>query len=199
MDKKKNWLYTSIGAIVLSVASLLLPVITYRSARTGATTQFNIFKLFDTSTLISIVFDEYRGDFLREMSNSDISFWVVIICLLGITAIILAFVGINSMTKQYESAKPFRLAICGLVGTAIPSIVLLTLYMFSKNQYAGTMHLGAYIFVTPVAMVIACLTVTAKYRLSQEEATARDEAKKYIRPAGDLPVIRKSGGNQYGQ
>lgn len=199
MDKKKNWLYTSIGAIVLSVASLLLPVITYRSARTGATTQFNIFKLFDTSTLISIVFDEYRGDFLREMSNSDISFWVVIICLLGITAIILAFVGINSMTKQYESAKPFRLAICGLVGTAIPSIVLLTLYMFSKNQYAGTMHLGAYIFVTPVAMVIACLTVTAKYRLSQEEANARDEAKKYIRPAGDLPVIRKSGGNQYGQ
>ena len=199
MDKKKNWLYTSIGAIVLSVASLLLPVITYRSARTGATTQFNIFKLFDTSTLISIVFDEYRGDFLREMSNSDISFWVVIICLLGITAIILAFVGINSMTKQYESAKPFRLAICGLVGTAIPSIVLLTLYMFSKNQYAGTMHLGAYIFVTPVAMVIACLTVTAKYRLSQEEANARDEAKKNIRPAGDLPVIRKSGGNQYGQ
>jgi hypothetical protein len=42
------------------------------------------------------------------------------------------------------------------------------------------MHLGAYIFVTPVAMVIACLTVTAKYRLSQEEANARDEAKKYM-------------------
>lgn len=199
MDKKKNWFYTAVGAIILSIASLLLPVITYRSARTGSTTQFNIFKLFDTNTLISTVFDEYRGDFLQEMSNGDISFWVVILCLVGITAIVLAFVGINSMTKQYESAKPFRLAIWGLVGTAIPSIVLLTLYMFSKNQYAGTMHLGAYIFVTPVAMVIACLTVTAKYRLSQEEAAAQDEAKKYIRPAGDLPIARKSGGNQYGQ
>ena len=199
IDKKKNWIYTAVGSMILSVASLLLPIITYKSAKTGQVTKYNIFKLLKNDELINNVFVEYRGQFLREMSDSVISVWVVVICLVGLTAIVLAIVGIKSMTKQYESAKPFRLAICGLVGTAIPSLVLLTLYMFSKNQYAGTMHLGAYIFVTPIAMVIACLTVTSKYRLSQEEAKIQVEAKAYIRPAGDLPVLRKNGGNQYGQ
>ena len=97
------------------------------------------------------------------------------------------------MTKQYESEKPFRLAISGLIGTAIPSIVLLVLYLYSKNQYAGTMHLGAYIIITPIAMVLACMTVTSRHRLTQEEAKLEQEAKQYIRPAGDLPVISVGG------
>lgn len=200
MDKKKKWSYTAIGAIILSIASLILPVISYTSARTGINKRYNVFGLFNTDELNNNIFNEYTGKFLYGMSESETSFWVVLLCIIGIVAIVLAFVGIRSMSKQYESVAPFRLAICGLIGTAIPSIVLLILYIFSKNQYAGTMHLGAYIIVTPIAMVIACLTVTSKYRLNQEEARAQDEARTYIRPAGDLPSADGQRGYQgYGQ
>lgn len=197
MDKKKTWMYTAVGAIILSMASLLLPVITYKSAETRRITKYNIFKLFSNDELIDNVFSEYTGDFLSGMESGAVSFWIVLLCVIGIAAIVLAFVGIQSMAKQYESATPFRLAIFGLIGTAIPSIALLVLYMCSKNQYEGIMHLGAYIIVTPLAMVIACMAVTSKYRMSKEEAAAQIEARAYIRPAGDLPIVRSQRGNQY--
>lgn len=193
MDKKKTWFYTSIGAIALSVLSLLLPVITYHSAKTGMTTRYNIIRMFNTRYLIKTVFSEYHGSFLRSMSNSGVAVAVIVLCVVGIAAIVLAFIGINSMTKQYESDMPFRLAICGLIGTAIPSVVLLMLYLVSKNQFRGTMHLGAYIFITPLAMVLACLTVTSRHRLSREEARIQAEARAYIRPAGDLPAVSRYG------
>lgn len=199
MEKKQSWMYISIGSIVLSILSLFLPVITYQSARTGIVGKYNIIKLLSNDELISNVFEEYTGDFLQEMSYSEVSTWVILLCIVGVGAIILAFVGIRSMTKQYESEKPFRLAISGLIGTAIPSVVLLVLYLYSKNQYAGTMHLGAYIIVTPIAMVLACLTVTSRHRLTQEEVKLQQEAKAYIRPAGDLPIIEHGGNQSYGQ
>ena len=196
MNKKQSWMYVSIGSIILSVISLLLPVLSYQNSKTGTTTHYNIFKLLSNSDLIQNVFKEYQGEFLRSVSYGAISVWVIILSLIGLIAIILSFVGIKSMAKQYESARPFQLTICGLVGTAIPSIVLLILYIFSKNQYAGTMRLGTYIVVTPIAMVLACFAVTNKYRMSKEEAAIEKEARRYIRPAGDLPV-RKYGGSQY--
>lgn len=199
MEKKQNWMYISIGAIILSLLSLFLPVITYQSARTGIIGRYNIIKILDTRELNENVFSEYTGEFLRGMSDSDTSMWAVLISIIGVTAIVLAFVGIKSMTKQYESETPFRLAICGLIGTAIPSIVLLVLYLYSMNQYEGTMHLGAYIIITPIAMVPACLTVTSRHRMTQEEARLQKEAQLYIRPAGDLPIIEHGGAQYYGQ
>lgn len=199
MESKQNWMYISVGSIILSLLSLFLPVITYKSARTGIVGHYNIIKLLSNDDLINNVFQEYTGEFLRGMSYSEVSTWVVLLCIVGVGAIILAFVGIKSMTKQYESEKPFRLALAGLIGTAVPSIVLLILYLYSKNQYAGTMHLGAYIIITPIAMVLACLTVTSRHRLTQEEARLQQEAKAYIRPAGDLPVIGHGGSQYYGQ
>lgn len=199
MDKKRNWMYTSICSLVLSIVSLLMPVISYESGRTRAISRYNIFKLIDSEELNRKVFSEYNGEFLSGMSDSAVSFWVFVLCLIGVGAIVLAFVGIKSMEKQYESSKPFKLAICGLIGTALPSLVLLILYLFSKSQYSGTMHLGAYIIVTPIAMVIACMTVTSKYRLNKEEARIQAEARAYIRPAGDLPIRLQRGNQYYGQ
>ena len=195
MDKKKTWMYTAIGAIVLSVVSLLFPIIIYRSYRSGITSGYNFFQLFNTDEFNRIVFYEYTGDFLRGMTESETGFWIILLCLVGIIAIALAFVGIRMMSKQYESVAPFRMTICGLIGTAIPSIVLLILFIVSQNQYAGTMYLGPYVFITPITMVIACLAVTNKYRLNQEEAKAQAEAKAYIRPAGDLPPVHRQRGN----
>lgn len=188
MSRKRNWMIVSVGAIWLSILSLFLPVFSYRSARTGITTKYNIIKLFSNSELIENMFTEYRGEFLRSMSYSSVSTLVIVLCIIGVTAIIFAFVGIRSMTKQYESAWPFRLALSGLVGTAIPSVTLLILFLFSQNQYAGKMTLGAYIIITPAAMVLACANVVNRHRLTQEELRLQRAASAFIRPAGDLPV-----------
>lgn len=198
MNKKQTWMYASMGAIILSIASLFLPVLSYKSYQTGITKGYNIFKLINNSELIQNMFTEYHGSFFRDMSDSTVSVCMVLLCIIGVAAIVLAFVGIKSMTKQYESATPFYLAMSGLIGTAIPSVSLLILYLVSKNQYDGTMYLGTYIIVTPIAMVFACLTVTKRHRLSREESAIQREAQKYIRPAGDLPVKQQKG-NQYGQ
>lgn len=187
MNRKKNWMYISLGAIALSLLSLLLPIISYRSAETGVLTNYNAISMFKNSELIITVFHEYNGDFLYDMTFRELSTAIIILSLIGIAAIIMAFIGIRSMAKQYESAWPFRLAIGGLIGTALPSITLLILFLLSQNQFAGKMSLGVYIIVTPVAMILACCTVVNRHRLTQEEAYLQKEARAYIYPAGDLP------------
>ena len=188
MINKKNWMYISICAIILSVVSLFLPIIVYYNAGTGSKHIYNILSLLDTSDIIYNMFAEYHGteNFYMYASYETVSFLIILICLIGVAAIVTAFFGIKTMTKQYESVWPFRLTICGLIGTAIPSLVLLIMYFVAKNQFAGTLQLGAYIFVTPIAMLIACVNVTNRHRLTQEEASIQAEACKYIRPAGDL-------------
>lgn len=183
---KKNWLIISIGSICLSLFSLLLPVLSYRSARSGIVTRYNIFGLIKNSDMIENVFAEYNGDFLRGMSNSTVSTLIILLSIVGVAAIFCAFIGIRSMAKQYESAWPFRLALSGLVGTAVPSLTLLVLFFFFQNQ-DGAMTLGTYIIVTPISMVLACITVVNRHRLTQEEKRLQAEASSFIRPAGDLP------------
>ena len=51
------------------------------------------------------------------------------------------------------------------------------------------MHLGAYIVITPIAMILACLTVTNRHRLTKDELQLQKEASLYIKPATDLPIV----------
>ena len=71
------------------------------------------------------------------------------------------------------------------MGTAVPSLALLVLFIVSQNQYAGNLTLGAYMIVTPIAMVLACLAVTERHRISQADANIRRMAQLCIQPAGD--------------
>lgn len=199
MKKKKAWLFISVGSIALSILSLFLPIVVYRSAITGAIGKYNIINMLSENSFIKTVFHEYTGDFLMGTSSQTIKIVIIILSAIGIVAIILALVGIASMNKQYESKYPFRLAIMGLIMTAIPSMVLLTLYMFSLNDFLGTMRLGVYIIVTPLAMITACLAVTSKYRLNIQQLKISNEAKKYIFPAGDLPKKSERINQYYGQ
>ena len=194
---KKGWFVVATGAIVLSLVSLLLPIVIYTNAD-GITRSFNLFGIVSEDFRF-FVFPEYRGELFYNLSYSTIAMLIFLFAVIGVGAIVLAFVGINSMSKQYESSTPFTLAVLGLVGTALPSIALFFIYLASFAQYLGTMHLGPYIFVTPLAMIAAIVAVTARHRLSREEAQARAAASAYIRVAGDLPMVgyyapRQNGG-----
>ncbi len=181
-------MYVSFGSIILSVISLFLPVVSYQSAETWQKTRYNIIGLLSNQRFIDTVFWEYTGDFMHDVSDATVGKLVVLLSVIGVLAIILAFIGIRSMSKQYESSWPFVLALSGLIGTAIPAVVLLILYIMAKSQFKGDLSLGAYIFITPIAMIIACIHVINRHHLTRSEIKLQKAAQAYIYPAGDLPV-----------
>lgn len=197
---KNGWLYLTTGTIVMSVLSLLIPVLTYVDP-SGVRQGYNIFGLLGLAPvppLSVFVFAHYEGTFLRGVAFETISTLAVVLCVIGVAAIVMALVGVWSMSKQYESETPYHLARFGIVGTAIPSLTLLVLFLLSFSSFPGTMTLGPYVLWTPLAMLFAWRTVTARHRLTQEEAAAKAAAEAYIRPAGDLPIVSRKGNQYYG-
>lgn len=183
-EKNKNWIYLSIGGIVLSLASLFLPIITYTN-QNGVKHPFNIIQLFGGGFAENVQ-TEYIGKYWIVISNSSFDAIVAIVGVIGAASIVLSFFGLRSMSKQYESALPFRMTICGLVGTMIPALLLIIAVILSKNYYLGSITLGAYVFITPITMIASCIAVVKRHQLTQQELAIQKEAAKYIRPAGDL-------------
>ena len=211
MEKKKGWMIVSVGAIILGIVSLFLPVITYRNSN-GTTYSYNVVKMLNASDFLNNVMSDNSGKVFQKSDSTIVSYFsslnaddflptflTVTITIVGVIAIILSFIGIRSMSKQYESAWPFRLTIIGLIGTAIPAIALLIILAVSKKYLNSGIGMGAYVYITPLAMIAAIITVTNRHRLSVDEQRAQVEARQYLYPAGDLPVGRSQKGNQYGQ
>ena len=205
MNKKKGWMFVAIGTLSLSLLSLFLPVITYNSSE-GIMYSYNLIKLLnaedflqnvlaDTHTTNSssfmLLFDKYSS------SDALPKFLTIMIVLIAVFAIIISFIGIISMSKQYESAAPFVLSILGLVGTAIPAIALIIITILTRNFFHEPIKLGLYAFITPIAMVIAIIAVNSRHKLSKEQQELVRAASAYLKPAGDLPTVQHQRGNQY--
>ena len=79
------------------------------------------------------------------------------------------------------------MTLCGLIGTAIPALLLLLAFGLSTNYYQGEVSLGAYVVITPLAMIASCLAVVKRHQLTRAELALQKEASQYIRVAGDLP------------
>lgn len=199
MDRKKAWMYIAVGAIILSVISLFLPVIVYRNS-SGTVYSFNIVRIITRSSdFIDYVLSDNDGSFasgvhssalisLLSMTSDDLlpRLLLILMALISVGAIVAAFLGIRSMSRQYESAWPFRLTVTGLVLTAIPALAILFLALLSRGCFHSPIRLGTYVFITPLAMVAAIVTVTGRHRLTLRERQLQLEASRYLRPAGDL-------------
>lgn len=199
MDRKKTWMYIAIGAIILSVISLFLPVIVYQNSM-GRVYSFNIVTIVTRSSdFIDYVLSDNDGSFagnihssailsLLSMTSDDVlpKLLLAIVALISVGAIVASFLGIRSMSKQYESAWPFRLTVTGLALTAIPALAILFLALLSRGYFSNPIRLGTYVFITPLAMVAAIVTVTGRHKLSLKEKQIQLEARQYLRPAGDL-------------
>lgn len=189
--RNKNWMMISIGALVLSLLSLFLPVINYTANEgndVGSMYSFNLVHLMDGESFVKHVLSEYRGSFLHGMSAETANIVIGLLCIVGAAAIVLSFVGLRSMAKQYESAWPFRLTLAGIICTVIPAVVILVAVLMSGDEFYGTMRVGTYAYITPIAMVVSCVTVAKRHKLTQEELRIQKAASAYIRPAGDLPL-----------
>ena len=204
-------MYISFSALFLSVVSLFLPIITYKNSN-GKTYSYNVFRLFRGSDFIRNVLSDDNGAFMRNGKNPILkyftsltaedflpSFLTILITAVAVLAIVISIIGIFSMSKQYESNWPFTLTLIGLIGTAIPAVVLLIIYLISKKYFNEAISVGAYVFITPLAMIAAIITVTNRHRLSLKERRIQEEARRYLIPAGDLPGGRNQKGYQHGQ
>ena len=185
-NKKKRWIYLSVGGICLSLLSLLFPIVIYQSGiNKSEIVSFNFFGLLNGGFAYYIL-SEFTGRSLFQVSGTTGDLITVLASFLGVGSIFLSFFGIRSMSKQRESVWSFRLTILGMIGTMIPAVTLFALFFISKRYLRGTVSLGAYAFITPVAMIISCIAVANRHFLTRQELALQKEAENYIFPAGDL-------------
>ena len=185
-NQKKFWIYFSIGGLIVSLISLFFPIITYTN-QIGTVTRFNIFHLLGGG-FAGIVQEEYIGKSMVVISQNTFDRIVAVVGVIGAVSIITSFIGIRSMSKQYESQWPFRMTLCGLIGTTIPAVLLMIAVLLSPEYYLGDISLGMYVIVTPVAMIASCLAVVKRHQMTRLELELQKEASMYIRVAGDLPM-----------
>ena len=67
---------------------------------------------------------------------------------------------------------------------------MLIFFLLARGGLPYDIRLGAYILITPLAMIIACMVVTQRHKLTEEERAIQKQAEMFIRPAGDLPERR---------
>ena len=90
------------------------------------------------------------------------------------------------MSLQRPNTWQFVLALVGIIGTAIPAIIVIIAAPVSQQFLPGTFQFGVYPIITPIAMVLCMITVTQKHKRTQAELRAAEKAKGLIRPGGDL-------------
>lgn len=194
MRKKNWWVVASAGGIALSVLSLFLPVLSYTTAK-GTAHSYNIVNLVtDPESFIRVVFDEYTGTLWIDSSMRTSIGRVILVAAVGVIALVLAATGIVTLSQQRRNVGPFVLAVLGLVGTALPAASLYILYNLSRTSFLGTIRVGVYAVVTPIAMILALVAVTWKRRRTLEELQAEEIAKQYFYDPGQTLSSGRNGG-----
>ena len=181
MKKNIQWLLPVLTCIVASITSVFLPVLTYIYPN-GRKVAFNLFGFTEPSQDLLDILASYNGPY--EMYIPEI--WLTILAVLAVLAIIAAFVGVITMSLQRPNTWQFVLALVGIIGTAIPAIIVIIAAPVSQQFLPGIFRFGVYPIITPIAMVMCMITVTKKHKRTQAELRAAEKAKGLIRPGGDL-------------
>lgn len=181
MKKNIQWLLPVLTCIAASVASVFLPVLTYIYP-SGREVSFNLFGFTQPSEDLLNILASYDGPYQMYVDK----IWITILAVLAVMAIIAAFVGVITMSLQRPNTWQFVLALVGIIGTAIPAIIVIIAAPVSQQFLPGTFRFGVYPIITPIAMVMCMITVTKKHKRTQAEIRAAEKAKGLIRPGGDL-------------
>lgn len=181
MKKNIYWLLPVLTCIVASVASVFLPVLIYVYPN-GQKVSFNIFSFVEQSEDLLNILASYNGPF--DMYIDKI--WLTILAFLAVLSIVFAFIGVITMSLQRPNTWQFVMALVGIIGTAIPAILVIIAAPISQQHMPGTFNFGVYPIITPIAMTLCMITVTKKHKKTQAEIRAAEKAKGLIRPGGDL-------------
>ena len=180
MKKNIRWMLPLLTCLVVSVASLFLPVLRYKYP-SGHITNLNILDFIKPEELNGIL-NTYSGALVIEIPRVV----VTILAVCAALSIIVAFAGVITMSRQRPNTWQFIMTLAGMVGTAVPSVLILLAVVLSVSFFPGSFRPGVYSIVTPVTMALCMVTVTKKHKKTQAELRAEERAKGLIRPGGDL-------------
>lgn len=178
--KKNLWMHLVLACISFSVISLLLPVLVYTYPN-GREIALNAVDIASSQELTAILAD-YSGPFSMNISPVV----ATILAFMAVLAIVVAFVGVITMSLQRPNTRQFYLTLAGIIGTAIPSFLIFITVIVSRNYLPGDFRCGIYPLATPVTMFFCMITVTRKHKRSMAVLQAQERAKGLIRPGGDL-------------
>lgn len=178
--KRSTWLTLTLMCLVLSTASMFVPVLTYTFVG-GKSVSFNVLGFLAPDELFQILAD-YTGSFIVDFHEG----FVIFLATLAIIAIVAAFLGVITMSVQRPNYWQFIMAIIGLIGTLIPSLLIYLAVVLSINYFPGTFTLGVYPIITPIAMVICICMVTKKHKMTQAQIEAERLAAQYWHTGGNL-------------
>ena len=177
--KRSTWLMLTIMCLVLSIASMFVPVLTY-TFQNDTSMAFNVLQFLEPEELF-VILSEYTGEYV-DLSQSV----VTILAVVGILAIVAAFLGVITMSVQRPNYWQFVLALVGLIGTLIPSLLIYLAVILSIRYFPGTFTLGVYPIITPIAMGVCIGMVTRKHKRTQAQIEAERKAAQYWHAGGDL-------------
>ncbi|MBQ8381905.1 MAG: hypothetical protein IJX47_01735 [Clostridia bacterium] len=171
-----------LSCLVLSVASLFLPILTYQFPFSDEKLSFNIISFAEPAPELTEVLATYTGPMHLHI-DAVVS---TILAAVAALAIVAAFVGVITMSMQRHNTWQFILALVGIIGTMIPSILIIAAVILSGQYFPGDFRLGAYPIITPITMILCLITVTGLHRRSRAEREAMKAAEGLIRRGGNL-------------
>lgn len=180
MKKENTWLWIALLWIGISVFSMFIGVVSYTTPD-GVKTTYALQDLIGGESFSKEVLYQYTGGFKVRIGT-----WALtLLCILAVGAILSALLGILIMSKQKPVRWPFVMTVLGVVGTAIPALLILVATVVSASSFPGRIAPGFYPIVTPIA-VLLCLFLVIKERKRIAKANAVVRANAFIRPGGDL-------------
>lgn len=179
--ERKQWFYLAIFCMLVSIASLFTSIITYTTP-SGAVISYSLPDLLQGSSFRDTVLSQYTGPVLWKMGGSTVS----ILAGLAVASVVCALVGLLTLRAQYPNTWQFVLTLAGLVGTAVPSFLVILAVLLSRDHFRGSISCGLAPLVTPVAMAVCIQAVIRRRSKVLEQLRANAEAQGLIRQAGDL-------------
>lgn len=181
MMEKNKWFYVALGSLAVSILSLFVSVITYKMPY-GAKTSYNILDFFQGERFVREVLVDYRGRVFWQIDSGSVR----ILAVLALGALIMSVIGICTMRAQRPRTWQFVMALVGLAGTAIPSILIFYAVFQSSKGFAGQIQIGIAPVIMPIAAVISIIAVTYRRNSALKEMERRAREQNLIWEAGDM-------------
>lgn len=169
---KKVWLYVATAALIISILSSFMTILSYRTS-SGEVYKYNLTALLEGNDFTQKVLAGYNGTVYWKIDG----FWVSFLTVISAAALICAIVGLVTLRQQRPNVKQFWLTIIGLAGTSIPALLVLIAVPMFQDGFPGTLNYGIYPVIAPIATLVSVLAVYRRKNKVQEELRRELEAR----------------------
>lgn len=177
VTNKKGWFYIAVGGLIISLISMLFPVINYSGMNFTAYDMITENRYFD-----DLILNDYHGPVLWDLTAGTVS----VLAIVAVAALLLAILGLVTLRAQRPNTINFILTIIGLLGIAVPSITVIFSVLVLGKYYSGDLTLGIAPIISPIAIIISIFAVIRRKNRVAEEIRKEVERKGLIWKAGDL-------------